>query len=129
MGEILLLRRRRPFEFWQSVTGSLEPGETPADTARRELLEETGLTDQGRLTDAGVTRQFTIDPRWRNRYAPGVTENTEHEWHYQLAAAVDVEIRREEHSAYQWIDVDTAIETVWSWTNQEALRNLKAELP
>ena len=63
---VLLLRRRRPFEFWQAVTGSLAADELPCDAARRELCEETGLKEEGELFDAGVSRQFTIDPRWRN---------------------------------------------------------------
>jgi 8-oxo-dGTP pyrophosphatase MutT (NUDIX family) len=28
---------------WEVVHGHIEPGETPADAARREMLEETGL--------------------------------------------------------------------------------------
>ncbi|MDH3954436.1 MAG: NUDIX domain-containing protein, partial [Gammaproteobacteria bacterium] len=51
--QVLLLRRRRPFEFWQSVTGSLLPGETHEEAARRELMEETGLADEGRLQYSG----------------------------------------------------------------------------
>ena len=39
-GEFLLLERRRPPGFWQSVTGSLEWGETADDAARRELVED-----------------------------------------------------------------------------------------
>jgi dATP pyrophosphohydrolase len=126
-GEVLLLKRRKPFEFWQSVTGALESDETPGDTARRELLEETGLTDEGELSDTGVTRQFTIDPRWRDRYAPGVSENSEHEWHYRLQTAVDVKLCGTEHSAFRWLDFATAIDTVWSWTNKDALRDLRAK--
>jgi len=42
-GEVLLLRRRQPADFWQSVTGSLEWGESTAQAARRELAEETGF--------------------------------------------------------------------------------------
>ena len=66
--DILLLKRRQPLQFWQSVTGSLEAGESPSDAARREIAEETGLINEGNLTDAGITRQFNIDPRWRDRY-------------------------------------------------------------
>ena len=39
-GHALLLRRSSPFDFWQSVTGSLDSGETHADAARREVIEE-----------------------------------------------------------------------------------------
>ena len=123
--EILLLRRRSPFEFWQSVTGSLNAGEKEIDAARRELIEETGLKDEGDLVDTGVSRQFTIDPRWRHRYQPGVTENTEYEWRYRLPAAVEIQIDQDEHSAYRWVPIDAAIDAVWSWTNKEALEELQ----
>ena len=119
------MRRRSPFEFWQSVTGSLDAGEKQVDAARRELMEETGLKDEGDLVDTGVSRQFTIDPRWRDRYPPGVTENTEYEWRYRLTAAVEIQIDQDEHSAYRWMPIDAAIDAVWSWTNKEALKELQ----
>ncbi len=121
---VLLLRRTRPFDFWQSVTGSLKPGETHADAARRELFEETGLTDEGRLLYSGVARQFTIDPRWRNRYAPGIVENVEYEWHYTLEAAREIRLSAAEHSEYLWLPRREALDTVWSWTNRDAIGTL-----
>ncbi len=41
--QVLLLERVRPAGFWQSVTGSLEAGETASQAAIRELGEETGF--------------------------------------------------------------------------------------
>lgn len=44
--ECLVLRRAaggRCPGSWEAVHGHIEPGETPADAARRELEEETGL--------------------------------------------------------------------------------------
>lgn len=120
----LLLKRRRPFEFWQSITGTLDPDETPAAAARRELAEETGLDTEGELAATGVTRRFVIDPRWRHRYAPGVVENTEHEWRYRLESPVDIALAVDEHSAYEWLPIGAAAARVWSWTNREALRRL-----
>jgi len=125
---VLLLRRVQPFSFWQSVTGSLDEGESTADAARRELEEETGLVDAGRLSDAGVARVFTIDPRWRHRFAPGITENREHEWRYRLARPLEITLDPEEHDDYEWVDLDEAIRRVWSWTNRAALEALAAEL-
>lgn len=43
-GRILLQLRTDNRRWSFSAAGSMEPGEAPEDTARRELLEETGLT-------------------------------------------------------------------------------------
>lgn len=44
-GRILLIRRRNPpsFDMFAFPGGRAEPGETPAETALREFLEETGI--------------------------------------------------------------------------------------
>ncbi|MDH4106957.1 MAG: dihydroneopterin triphosphate diphosphatase [Gammaproteobacteria bacterium] len=126
--DVLLLERVQPFPFWQSVTGTLGPGELPAATAEREVFEETGLKVAGQMVDTGVSRVFEIDPRWRHRYAPGVVHNTEYEFRCRLPGVQAVSIDAREHSAYRWLDVDRAIEAVWSWTNREALERLREEL-
>src|SRR5712691_8802670 len=43
-GDRVLLLHRRPERgnFWQPITGSIEDGEAPLETARREIVEETG---------------------------------------------------------------------------------------
>jgi dATP pyrophosphohydrolase len=123
-GLALLLRRIQPFDFWQSITGSLQGDENHAEAAARELLEETGLSDQGVLAYSGVSRQFVIDPRWRQRFAPGVVENIEFEWRYLLPAPVAITLSPSEHSEYCWLPVKAAAEKVWSWTNRDALLSL-----
>jgi len=127
-GETLLLKRREPFLFWQSVTGTLEPDEFHAAAAARELLEETGLADEGELYFSGNRRVFEIDPRWRHRYAPAVTHNTEYEYRYRLDSVQAVRIDDTEHGGYCWIPLNSAVDEVWSWTNKEALQALRTEL-
>lgn len=127
-GEVLLLHRQQPFEFWQSITGSLLPGESHDSAAARELAEETGFADVGRLAYTGVSRVFVIDPRWRNRYPPGVFENVEYEWRFRLDAPRDVTLSPSEHSAFTWVPLHEAVERVWSWTNREALEDLARDL-
>lgn len=126
--EILLLKRKAPFEFWQSVTGSLESGEAASQAAARELAEETGLDSTGHLVDTGRVRRFTIDPRWRDRYAVGITVNAEYEWRYRVPEAQKIRTNPSEHSAWEWLPIGAAIETVWSWTNRQALEKLRDEL-
>ncbi len=40
-GQVLVMQRNDDPDFWQSVTGTLELGEKPIETALREVLEET----------------------------------------------------------------------------------------
>jgi dATP pyrophosphohydrolase len=127
-GETLLLRRRPPFDFWQSVTGSLLEGEQHADAAARELFEETGFRNEGELTFTGRHREFVIDPRWRDRYPAGVTVNTEYEWHFRMSEVRPATIDESEHCDSRWLPIDEAIEKVWSWTNREALEQLRTTL-
>ena len=119
-----MLRRKAPFDFWQSITGSLQDGESHADAARRELLEETGLTDEGELRYTGVSRQFAIDPRWRDKFGPGIVENVEFEWRYYLRSPKDVRLCQREHSEFEWLPIADAVDRAWSWTNRDAFRGL-----
>src|SRR6202022_2790005 len=73
-GEFLLLERRRPPGFWQSVTGSLEWGEFADSAARREVVEETGIR-QGILVNLQWTQVYDILPAFGKIYAPGITRN------------------------------------------------------
>ena len=43
-GQVLLVRQTYRRELWALPGGNAEPGEAPEAAARRELLEETGLT-------------------------------------------------------------------------------------
>ena len=123
--QVLIMERADRAGFWQSVTGSLEPGETPLNTAIREVWEETGL-DAGRydLQDWQVSNEYEIYPHWRHRYAANVTHNTEHLFGLTLPHALPVKLAPAEHVQYEWVDWREAAKRVFSWTNVEALRKL-----
>ena len=78
--DVLMLERADFPDHWQSVTGSQERGESLPQTARRELLEETGIDadEYGGLTDWQLSNVYEIFPRWQHRYPAGTTHNTEH---------------------------------------------------
>ena len=123
-GDVLMLQRRDPPDFWQSVTGSLEPGEPAVDAARRELQEETGL--QLTVTDCHFTNRFSIHPAWRARYAPDVSQNTEHVFRVALPAPCEVTLNPYEHRAYRWVPAQQAAQLASSSTNRDAIRAFAA---
>jgi len=125
-GRVLLLRRADHPEFWQSITGSMEWGdEQPAETAARELREETGIAvAPAALRDWQIQNRYVLFPQWRYKYAPGVSENTEHFFSLELENEAPITVSPSEHSEYAWVSFDEAIERVFSWTNRDALLHL-----
>lgn len=116
---VLLLERRSPSGFWQSVTGSLDWGESAAVAAARELEEETGL--MATPEDCGETYRFPIVPPWRVRYAPEATHNLEHVFRLILPERVEVRPNPSEHAAARWLPRAFAARRVGSWSNREAI--------
>ncbi len=124
-GQVLLMERADAPGFWQSVTGSQDAGETLAQTAIREVREETGLdASQFALTDWGIETRFEIYERWRHRYAPGVTHNTEHVFGLLLPSALPVALAPGEHVKYRWLPREAAAKACFSPSNAAAIRRL-----
>lgn len=120
--DVLLLERAGNPGLWQSVTGSREGDEALAITALREVAEETGIhATPEALIDRRLANRFPILQRWRARYAPGVTHNTEHVFSLCVPAIVPVRIAPDEHTAAGWLPWDEAAGKVFSWTNRDAI--------
>ena len=123
-GDFLLLERRRPPGFWQSVTGSLEWGEPADAAARREVIEETGIT-QGVLVNLQWTQVYEILPAFGKVYAPGVTLNLEHAFSLRLPQQVPVVLSDSEHVQYRWLPSMQALDAVSSSTNRAVIAELR----
>ena len=121
--QVLLIERTDHPGFWQSVTGSKDaPEELLAVTAAREVMEETGISAAAeRFVDWGVSNIYEIYPAWRQRYAPGVTRNTEHVFSLCVAPGSAVVLSPREHTAYRWLPCLDAADLCFSPSNAEAL--------
>ncbi len=97
---VLLLRA---YNYWDCPKGLVEPGEDPLATARREVREETGLTD--------------LDFRWGGEFTETARYSKNKVARYYLAAthAADVklpvnpDLGMPEHHEFRWLDFDAAM--------------------
>ena len=120
--KVLLLKKNYKRDLWQSVTGSIELGEDPYDTALRELQEETGINKQkSDLIFDDLSHKFMIYSEWIDRYKESTYSNKEYIFSLKLNDEVSVKLSRE-HSSYKWVDLNEAIHLVFSWTNKAALK-------
>jgi dATP pyrophosphohydrolase len=129
--EVLLIERADAPGYWQSVTGSKDRvEETLVETCVREVAEETGIeigspaVPASALRDCGLVNVYEIYPRWRHRYAEGVTHNTEHVFALQVPAGTPVTLNPREHTAWAWLPWREAADRCFSPSNAEAILHL-----
>jgi len=123
---VLLIERTGFPGYWQSVTGSQEPGETIVETATREVREETGIdaTQFGGVADWRLCNVYEIFRQWRRRYPPETTHNMEHVFGLELPREVPIALAAGEHTAHCWLPPHEAAARCFSWSNREAIERL-----
>lgn len=123
--EVLLIERADAPGFWQSVTGAKDTPDEPFEaTAVREVAEETGIDARApghALRDWALENVYEIYPRWRDRYAPGITHNTERLFGLCVPAARPVRLSPREHRDQVWLPWREAAERCFSPSNAEAI--------
>jgi lipoyl(octanoyl) transferase len=105
-----LLLHRAIHDFWQPVTGTMEPGESPEDAAKREVWEETGQRIE--LEPLHLRQSFVIDADYVDSRKPLFADETAF---LAEAPAPLVQLSAEEHDAYEWLSMDEALARIrWS---------------
>ncbi len=113
----ILLFRRPPARgrIWVPVSGKVEPTDRDLESAlRRELIEETGLTDPRRVIPLDWHVPFRADngERWRlHAFAVEV----DRQFDPRLSA---------EHDAAEWVDPEEAVRRLHFPDNREAIGRL-----
>jgi dATP pyrophosphohydrolase len=126
--DVLLLERAKQPGLWQSVTGSMEPGESLLNTAQREVLEETGI--DASLSDFmawNVVNNFRISLT-PERFSPDTTHNQEHVFSLCVPSVMPIQLAPDEHLAYRWLPYREAATACFSWSNRDALLMLPLTL-
>ena len=128
-GDRVLLLHRRPERgnFWQPITGTIEPGESPVVTARREIAEETGRSAEPH--DLDLWQSFRIDSQYLAAKLGDPVIASEVAFDTTLDATVPIRLDGAEHDEYGWFTFAEAYERIrWS-DDREALEQLERSLP
>lgn len=106
-------------DYWNFPKGRLDPGETEMEAARRELEEETGITDISVIDDYRDEYKYDFD---------AVIEDGSRQTIYKtavffLAAVKDEKINiSDEHTDFGWYDYDKAYKRLFYQTGRDLLK-------
>ena len=127
-GPEVLMMLRLPDQglWWSSVTGMVEPGESPEAAAHREIMEETGLS--GKLLPLDFSHAFWVDPKLIGLPDGEPRFNTETCFHVEVPTNANVHLAPEEHSECRWCSLDEARELALWEGSKAALRKLEKQL-
>jgi len=106
--------------FWQGISGGLEDNESVEETAKREFIEETGITAL-RIESIGFSYSMPIMDEWRDKYPSGIEYITEHVFVALLDSQQEPKLSRE-HDQFKWCSKNEAIDLLSFTNNIEALK-------
>ena len=120
-GEYLVLHRSpEQGAYWHCVAGALEAGETCAEAAARELLEETGL--EAELVDLRRRYEYVLE-EWEHRYQRGADRITVECFLAEAPAGWEPTLDWE-HDEYRWCRSSEAVELLFWPEPRELIEEL-----
>lgn len=109
---------------WMLPKGTIETGETPEAVAKREVAEETGLTNVRVISDLGQERYSFF---WRTEGA--YYDKTVHYFLLEFLGGEEVQPQREEgFVAAEWVTIDEALARIKYKETREIVNRARAAL-
>jgi 8-oxo-dGTP pyrophosphatase MutT (NUDIX family) len=126
--EYLLLQRAptsNAGSIWQTVVGGAKWHEELVEAARREVYEETGLTQLHGLTAIGYAFSFSLrlPEKQASEYDPGVTDIRNTVFAAEVVSQEPIALSHE-HINYGWFPYQVAVERIHWPEEKEALARL-----
>jgi len=117
---LLLKRTKESGSFWQPVTGSVEFNEQVIPTAKREILEETGIKNIKSLTKEVHSFNLKAKPYPR-----------EHVFGAEVSKSTKISLDKniyQEHNQYKWVSYQEAMKMLKWIENKRGLKRLNSLL-
>ena len=120
--------RRSDMNVWQFIAGGGEDTETPVDSAKREAYEETGIAADCRFIPLDTQSSIPTYCFKGSRRQWGEACLVIPEYSFAVVADKTDLTLSDEHTEYQWVDYDTAIERLRYDSNKTALWELDSKI-
>lgn len=119
--------KRADLNYWQGIAGGGEGGETPVEAARREALEEAGLSSSCNLIQLDTVTSLPVE-HVVGHYLWGEDVYVIPEYSFGMEVLNDELTLSREHSTYKWVGYEEAlIELKWD-SNKTALWELNERI-
>lgn len=106
-GRVFVGRRRDMTAAWQMPQGGIDPGETPAEAAMRELREEVGTDRASILAESAGWYHYDLPPTVARRLWAGRYRGQAQKWFLLRFLGddgdVDIRTRHPEFDAWKWL--------------------------
>ena len=115
--EYLLLKRKLHWKGWEFPKGKIEKGEKKAETAKRELKEERGLSPVGRKI-----KKFNFSGKYKYKKIlpdrPQYIGQTFSLFSAEVKKGGKITLDPKEHNGHKWVDFSKALKML-KWSNQK----------